>query len=94
MQTYQPIDLVQSDKDLSLFKLENVKCVLTDIKNGGSRGANQIVMYNSDNYYPTNEWGYEAQINENFEVVSMATNVKLLENGYIISGHSNGAKKI
>ena len=92
--TYPPIQLVKSNNDLSLFNVENAKLVLTGVKHGGSRGENQIVMYDSDNYYSTNEYGYEAQINENFEVISLNTNVKLLENGYIISGHSAGAKKI
>ena len=91
---YPSIDFVQSNNDLSLFNIENAKLIITDVRNGGSRGSNQIIMYDSDNYSPTNEWGYEAQINENFEVISLNTNVKLLENGYIISGHSNGARKI
>ena len=91
---YPPIDLIQSDKDLSLFNLKNTKLVFKNVKNGGYRYENEIVMYDSDTYSPTNEWGYEAQINENFEVISLDTNVKLLENGYIISGHSEGARKI
>jgi uncharacterized lipoprotein YddW (UPF0748 family) len=91
---YAPIELIQSKNDLSLFNIENAKLVLTEVKHGGYRGENQIVMYDSDNYYSTNEYGYEAQINENFEVISLNINVKLLENGYIISGHSLGARKI
>ena len=91
---YAPINITKFDKDLSLFKIENSKISLTEVKNGGSRGANQIVMYDEDTFSQTNEWGYEAQINENFEVVSFDINVKMLENGYIISGHSEGAKKI
>ena len=91
---YPSIDFVQSNNDLSLFNIENAKLIITEVRNGGSRGSNQIIMYDSDNYSPTNQWGYEAQINENFEVISLNTNVKLLENGYIISGHSSGAIKI
>ena len=91
---YPPIDIIQSDKDLSLFNTENAKLILTKVKNGGSRGANEIVMYDKDSYSKTNEWGYEAQINENFEVVAFDTNVKMLENGYILSGHSEGGRTI
>ena len=91
---YPPIDIIQSDKDLSLFNIKNAKLILTKVKNGGSRGSNEIVMYDKDSYSKTNEWGYEAQINENFEVVAFDTNVKLLENGYILSGHSEGGRTI
>ena len=91
---YPPINIIKSDKDLSLFNIQNTKVFLTEIKNGGSRGANEVVMYDEDSYSQTNEWGYEAQINENFEVISFNTNVKMLPNGYILSGHSKGGNKI
>ena len=91
---YPPINIIQSNNDLSLFNLQNTKAIFNDVKNGGSRGENQIVVYDSDNYSPTNEWGYEAQINENFEVISLNTNVEMLENGYIIFGHMLGNTKI
>ena len=91
---YEPIDIIQSDKDLSLFKIQNAKLVLKDVKNGGSRGENEIVMYDTDTFSQTNEWGFEAQINKNFEVISLDRNVKMLENGYILSGHSEGGNKI
>ena len=91
---YPPINIVQSNNDLSLFNFQNTKATFNDVKNGGSRGENQIVVYDSENYSPTNEWGYEAQINENFEVISLNINVEMLENGYIISGHSLGKTKI
>jgi len=93
-ENYPPMNLIYSNQDLSLFNFNNKKIVLEDVKNGGSRRTNEIVMYSSDNYSPTNEWGYEAQIKENFEVVSLNTNVKMIENGYIISGHLEGARKI
>ena len=91
---YPPINIVQSNNDLSLFNFQNTKATFNDVKNGGSRGENQIVVYDSENYSPTNEWGYEAQINENFEVISLNVNVEMPENGYIISGHSLGKTKI
>ena len=91
---YIPINIIQSDKDLSLFKLKNAKMVLKDVKNGGSRGQNEIVMYDPDTFSQTNEWGYEAQINENFEVISLDRNVKMIENGFILSGHSEGGNEI
>ena len=91
---YIPINITESDKDLSLFELKNAKIVLKDVKNGGSRGENEIVMYDTDTFSQTNEWGYEAQINENFEVISLDRNVKMLDNGFILSGHSEGGNKI
>ena len=91
---YPPIDIIQSNQDLSLFSIQNAKLVLTNVKNGGFREANEIVMYDKDSYSSTNEWGYEAQISENFEVISFDTNVKLLENCYILSGHSEGGRTI
>ena len=91
---YIPINITESDKDLSLFKLKNAKMVLKDVKNGGSRGENEIVMYDTDTFKQTNKYGYEAQINENFEVISLDRNVKMLDNGFILSGHSEGGNKI
>ena len=43
-------------------------------------------MYDKDILYPRNDSGYEAQINENFEVVQMDNIVDLLDNGYILTG--------
>lgn len=91
---YPSIDIVESSKDLSVYKTKNAKLKITKVKNGGSRGEDEIVMYDSDNYSKTNEYGYEAQIKESFEVTQLDTNVKMLENGYILSGHSKGAKTI
>ena len=91
---YPSINIVQSNNDLSIFNLQNTKSIFKEVKNGGNRGENEIVMYDSENYSPTNVYGYEAQINENFEVVSLNTNVEMLDNGYIISGHSLGNTKI
>jgi hypothetical protein len=42
-------------------------------------------MYNKDILYPRNDSGYEAQINDNFEVVKMDNIVDLLDNGYTYS---------
>ena len=91
---YPPIDIVESSKDLSVYKTKNAKLVIKDVKNGGSRGEDEIVMYNSENYSKTNAYGHEAQIKESFEVTKLDTNVEMLENGYILSGHSKGAKTI
>jgi hypothetical protein len=91
---YPLIDIVESSKDLSVYKAKNAKLIIEKVKNGGSRGEDEIVMYNSDNYSKTNAYGYEAQIKESFEVTELDTNVKMLENGYILSGHSDGAKTI
>ncbi len=91
---YPPINIVNSNNDLSLFNFQNTKTIFNNVKNGGSRGENEIVVYDSENHSPTNIYGYEAQINENFEVISLNVKVDMLENGYIISGHSLGKTKI
>ena len=59
---YPLIDLVESNKDLSVYKTKNAKLIISEVKDGGSRGENEIVMYDSDNYSKTNAYGYEAQI--------------------------------
>ena len=41
---YIPINIIQSDKDLSLFKIQNAKIVLKDVKNA------MIVSKNFLNY--------------------------------------------
>jgi len=91
---YPPFELAQSDKDLSAFNLDNIREIIQGVRHGGYRGENEIVMYDNNNYVQTNEYGYEFQIDENFEVISKGTNVKLLPNGYILSGHSAGKKTI
>ena len=77
-QEYPSIDIFESSKDLSVYKTKNAKLIIKKVKNGGSRGEDEIVMYNSDNYSKTNEYGYEAQIKESFEVTELDTNVKML----------------
>ena len=51
-------------------------------------------MYNTKNYVQTNQYGFEFQIGENYEVLSKGTNVQLLSNGYILSGHTRGEEII
>ena len=91
---YQPFELVQSDKDLSVFNLDNVKETIQGVRHWGYRGENEIIMYDNNNYVQTNEYGYEFQINENYEVISEGINVELLPSGYILSGHTAGEKII
>ena len=91
---YPPFELVQSDKDLSVFDLENAKAIIQGVRHGGYRGENEIIMYDNNNYVQTNQYGFEFQIDENYEVISQGTNVLLLKNGYILSGHTAGEKTI
>ena len=51
-------------------------------------------FHDKDILYPRNDSGWEAQINDNFEVVQMDKIVDLLDNGYILSGDGEGEKKI
>ena len=41
---YPSIDIVESSKDLSVYKTKNAKLIITKVKNGGSRGEDEIVM--------------------------------------------------
>ena len=91
---YPSFELIKSDKDLSVFNLENAKDIIQGVRHGGYRGENEIILYDKNNYVQTNQYGYEFQIDENYEVISQGTNVQLLENGYILSGHTAGEKTI
>ena len=93
-ENYPNFEIVKSENDLSVFNLENAKTVIQGVRNGNYRGENEIIMYDKNNYVQTNQYGYEFQINENFEVISEGINVQLLPNGYILSGHTEGAKTI
>ena len=77
-----------------MFDLDNAKEIIQGVRHGGYRGENEIIMYNKNNYVQTNQYGYEFQINENYEVLSEGTNVQLLTNGYILSGHTEGERTI
>ena len=94
IKNYTSFEITKSDKDLSLFNLDNAKEIIQGVRHGGYRGENEIIMYDNNNYVQTNEYGYEFQIDENYEVINKGTNVKLLEKGYILSGHTEGEKTI
>ena len=86
-----PINIFQSKKDLSVFKIEEAEKILHDIMEGKWRKEeHRVIMYNKDILYPRNDSGYEAQINDNFEVVKMDNIVDLLDNGYILTGDGEG----
>ena len=86
-----PIELFQAKNDLSVFKLEEASNILRDIQVGKWRKEeHRVIMYDKDILYPRNNSGYEAQINDNFEVVKMDNIVDLLDNGYILSGDGEG----
>ena len=91
---YTPINIIQSKEDLSLFNIQNAKLVINNVRNGGVKRENKIIMFNSDNYIPTFESVYEVQIDANFEVINFGKTVKLLDNGYILSGPENIKDKI
>ena len=91
---FTSFELTQSDKDLSVFDLNKAKGIIQGVRHGGYRGENEIIMYNTKNYVQTNQYGFEFQINENYEVLSKGTNVQLLSNGYILSGHTRGEEII
>ena len=89
-----PIKIFQSTKDLSLFKIEDAQ-IMNDVIIGKWRNNEQrLVMYNQDILYPRNNYGIEAQINDNFEVVKIGNIVELLDNGYILSGDGAAEERI
>ena len=89
-----PIKIFQSTKDLSLFKIEDAQ-IMNDVIIGKWRNNEQrLVMYNQDILYPRNNYGIEAQINDNFEVVKIDNIVELLDNGYILSGDGAAEERI
>ena len=88
-----PIKIFQSQKDLSLFKIEDAK-IMNDIIIGKWRNEQRLIMYAQDILYPRNIYGLEAQINDNFEVVKIDNVVELLDNGYILSGYGDAKEKI
>ena len=66
-----PINIFQSKKDLSIFKIEDAK-VMDDIIIGKWRKEERrVLMYTLDIIYPRNDSGIEAQINDNLEVVKI-----------------------
>ena len=91
---YPNFELELSDKDLSVFDLENAREIIQGVRHGGYRGENEIIMYDKNNYVQTNKYGYEFLINENYEVISQGTNVEFIQNGYIVSGHTAGEQII
>ena len=90
-----PIKIFQSTKDLSLFKIEEAQEKVYNASIGRWRDDEHlIVVYDKYILYPRDDTGLEVQINDNFEVVHMDKIVDLLDNGYILSGYDEAAKKI
>ena len=90
-----PIKIFQSTKDLSLFKIEEAQEKVYNASIGRWRDDEHlIVVYDKYILYPRDDTGLEVQLNDNFEVVHMDKIVDLLDNGYILSGYDEAAKKI
>ena len=90
-----PINIFQSYKDLSAFKIEEAHKILHDIQVGKWRKEEQrVIMYDKDIIYPRNDSGWEAQIDGDFEVVKMDKIVDLLDGGYILTGDGEGEEII
>jgi len=90
-----PINIFQSYKDLSAFKIEDAHKILHDIQVGKWRKEEQrVITYDKDILYPRNDSGWEAQIDGDFEVVKMDKIVDLLDGGYILTGDGEGEEII
>ena len=59
----------------------------TDLKDGGSRLRNYMVLYNENNLVERNTSGMEIAIDKDGYVIQMDTLVAMPEGGHIISGH-------
>ena len=64
---------------------------IQNIKYGTFRGTNEIVYYDKTNYIETNQFGYELSIDYNNQVVNKNINVRLIDDGFIISAHGKSA---
>lgn len=68
--------------------------IIGDVKYGGWRQSNTLVVYDKTNYYQTNIYGYEVAVNEFGVIVEKNVNVSLPENGFIISAIGTRAKEV
>lgn len=74
------------------FDLNNANHVtsLSFTKFGGTREADNLVIYSSIDYPSgslTNQYGYEAAVSSEGLIVQMDANVEMPKDGYVISGH-------
>lgn len=84
--TYLRIDEIEEINDLSFSEANGI---ISYINNGGFRNADTIVYYDNDNYSQTNQFGYEIAVDANYQIISSNINVKMPENGFILSAHGD-----
>lgn len=80
---------------LSRINLEtDVTFTISNIKNGGFRGTNELVYYNNQINFNTNIYGFEVAVNQNHIVIDKATKVKMPTNGFVLSAHGTSISKL
>ncbi len=64
----------------------------------GTRGAEQLVVYNAGKNANTNKWGYEVAIDKNGKAICAPIygvgKMAILEGGFVLSGHNTAGKWI
>lgn len=70
---------------------ENPRYTFNNIKNGGSRGENEMVYYDNPAVFNTNQWGFEIAVDSNNVIIARATKVVMPEGGFVISGHGTAS---
>lgn len=63
-------------------KIENVKY-------GGPRTKNTLIVYNERNRFQTNRYGYEVAINEFGMIIGKGINVEVPKGGFVLSAHGD-----
>ncbi|MDD3106317.1 MAG: family 10 glycosylhydrolase [Bacilli bacterium] len=68
----------------------NIKDYVKKIKNvkyGGSRTKDTLIVYDESNRYQTNPYGYEVAINEFGMIIKKGINVEVPKGGFVLSAH-------
>lgn len=79
---------------LANLESSDVSFTISNIKNGGFRGTNELVYYNNPANFNTNIYGFEVAVNKNNIVIEMATKVEMPTDGFVLSAHGTSISKL
>ena len=88
--SYSNIIKLDEFKYIELFtgencvKPQNFICNLTVSHEGNLRQENELVKYDKSNIRERNQYGFEAAVNSNGNVINLGITVELPENGYTL----------
>ena len=85
-------EVINSPKDFigGIDFSNSLKQTITSVKNGGSRGTDQIVVYNQSNLVNRNMYGFEIGVNSDGVAITKETLTTMPSGGFIISAHGKG----